>query len=664
MTRFCAGLTAALILLTTYSATPAHASGSTPVEPYPLEYWALRETVLGAEVSPDGSKVAMLKILTKQGNPILHIYDASDLQKNPKLINADPMEIRSFYWVNDSDLVLILRQKVRQRVEGQNEGVYENRITRLNIDTLKFDDFDLEDPVIESIVRNDPYVVIVSTQPGLDDDPGVTETFRPRAYYRLNLKKGSSSLVVRGRIDMAQVMFDADGDPYLGRGFDRQTASYVWYHRPKGGKGWVEVFRQHEDSFETFSVIGRDEQVPNNLLVRAHNGDNFEGLWSYNTTSKEFAELIYRRSDVDVYGTRRNSNIWTQPESIAAVSYVKDKLYYEYFDEVEGATYAQLKDLIPHAWYTAIQSRSRDGNTLTVFNQGPNDPGTYYMYKEGRFETLGSEQPLLESDKLASLDYIIYKARDGRKIPAYVTVPHGKPPFPTVVLPHGGPFVHEVVVYDEWAQVLANNGYLVIQPQYRGSLGYGLDHYQSAFLNGSEVGYRMQDDKDDGAFYLIEKGLADPDRLAMFGWSSGGYSALVAASRTPQIYKCVIAGAAVSDPIRARNLYHRDRGASEVEMDSWVDAVSPKDDIEKVNVPILLVHGDLDQRVQYYQATNYAKQLEKLGKPHKLVPLIGADHFTSTLFFEHQLKLYREMLAWLESPNCFGSAPANQVAAE
>ncbi len=633
---------------------PSPVIASLDNEPYPLEYWALREVVLGTEVSPDGKRVAMLKILSKQGDPILHIYDSANLDKKPVLVNADPMEIRSFYWVNDSNMVLVLRQRVRERVEGQNEGVYENKITRLNTRTLKFDDFDLADPVVESLVRNDPDTLIVSTQPGLDDDLGVDSGFRPRAYYKLNLTKGTEQLVIRGKIDVAQVIFDADGDPYLGRGFDVQRQSYVWYYRPKGGKGWSEIFRQHEDSFETFNVLAKDEAMHGNLLVEAHNGHNFEGLWSFNTSSKNFDELIYRRNDVDVYNIRRHSQRWTQPESVAAVSYVKDKIYYEYFDEVEGATYAQLEGLIPNAFYTAIESRSKDGNTFTVFNQGPKDPGTYYLYKEGRFHTLGSEQPLLESDKLANVDYITYKARDGRKIPAYATVPNGKPPFPTVILPHGGPFVHEVIIYDEWAQMLANNGYLVLQPQYRMSLGYGNEHFLSAFINGSEGGRKMQDDKDDGASYLVEQGLADPDRIAMFGWSYGGYAALIAASRTPQLYQCVIAGASVADPVRQRNEYRRDRGASKILNDYRLGAVSPIDEVEKVNVPVLLIHGDDDQRVQYYQAKIYADELEKLGKPFNFVTLEGADHFSNTLFYEHQIKLYEEMLSWLASPNCFG----------
>ncbi|VAW36656.1 Prolyl oligopeptidase family protein, partial [hydrothermal vent metagenome] len=224
-------------------------------------------------------------------------------------------------------------------------------------------------------------------------------------------------------------------------------------------------------------------------------------------------------------------------------------------------------------------------------------------------------------------------------------------PFPAVVMPHGGPFVHESVGYSEWGQMLANNGYLVFQPQYRGSKGYGLDYYKSSFINGGQGGYAMQDDKDDGVKYLIKKGLVDANRVAMFGWSYGGYAALVAASRTEQLYQCVIAGAAVSDTQLQVNYYKkRLRGASKIEqVNMWQDSISPIKEVAKVNIPILLIHGSVDQRVPLEHAKRYLKALKKHNKKHQYVELEGADHFTNTLFYQHKLKLYSSMISYLKN---------------
>jgi dipeptidyl aminopeptidase/acylaminoacyl peptidase len=621
-------------------------------KPYPLEYWALREVVSNAQVSPDGKHIAMLKILSKEGDPILHIYETDNLEDpDPVLVNSDPMEIQGFQWVSDREMVMLLRQKVRNKIEGQNQGVYEGRITRLNIDTLEFDDFGVSNPNVESLIENDPDTIMVSTQPGVDEGLGFGEAFRPRAYYRLNLKKGTKQLAIRGRIDMAQFDFDADGAPYIGRGLDTQKQSSVWYYRPKGGKGWDEIYRQPEESFEDFEVLGKDDAVPGNLIVRAHNGQNFASLWSFNTKTKQFDELLYRRNDVDVLGVRFHSNGWANPGKITAVSYFKDNFHYEYFDETEGAMYKQLEELIPYAHYVRVTSRSRDGNTMTIMNSGPRDPGSHYMYRNGEFTMVGSQQPLLEPEKLASTRYIRYKARDGLMIGAHVTIPNGEPPFPLIVLPHGGPEVLETIVYDEWAQLLANYGYMVMQPQYRISRGYGLEHFKAGFKNGA-LGRAAQDDKDDGALYLVQQGLADPDRMAMFGWSYGGYAALVAASRAPQLYQCVIAGAAVADPVWFSNEFRNAfpiRAQTKIVLNNRDAGIRPAEEVENVNVPVMLVHGDVDQRVQYYNAKRYASLLEKHGKTYKLVKLEGADHFYNTLYFEHQIKLYESMIDFLQN---------------
>ena len=436
-------------------------------------------------------------------------------------------------------------------------------------------------------------------------------------------------------------------------GFDIAKGNYLWYWREPGAKTqrWDEIYRLSEEDFATFAVQGLDEAKPGNILVTANNGHDKVGLWSYNTRTKAFDELIYRRNDVNVAGVRFHSNEWTNPDSIVAVAYGKDRYHYEYFDEMEGAIYNQLSGLIPAAYWLTIPSRSRDGATMTILNRGPRDPGSYYMLKDGRIQSVGSRQPLLESEKLASVEYIEYTSRDGHTIPGYVTVPNGKGPWPLIVLPHGGPFVSEVVVYDEWSQMLANNGYMVLQPQYRGSTNYGMKFYTDAFMEGGQGGYKMQDDKDDGALYLVEQGLADPDRIAMFGWSYGGYAALVAAAREDQIYQCVIAGAAVTDPLMQVNYYrYQLRGTGAIEqLRMWDDSVSPIEEAGKVNVPMLIVHGDVDQRVPPEHARKYFKELDRLNKPYKAVWLEGADHFSNTLFYRHQIELYTSMLDFLKN---------------
>ena len=305
----------------------AHTPSALASDPYPLEYFALREVVSNVAVSPNGEQLAMLKILTREGNPILHIYEAGNLEKDPFVVNADPMEIRNYYWASDSHIVLTLRQRVRDKIEGQNQGVYEQRIAILNVKKKEFDDFPAAAPIVENLLPGKATKIIISEQPGAGEDLSLEKAFRPRAYYEMDLNRGTKKLLIRGKIDMGQIEFDSEGNPLFGRGFDLGSKEYVWYYREKGKKGWDDVLRIHEDDFETWfiEVEGLDDAVPGNLIVKAHNGDDKLGLWSYNTKTRNYDELLYRRSDVDVYGVRRHSNTWEYPDRITAVSYFTDK---------------------------------------------------------------------------------------------------------------------------------------------------------------------------------------------------------------------------------------------------------------------------------------------------------------------------------------------------
>ncbi len=632
-------------------------SARNELAPYPLEYWALREVIDNVQVSPDGNQLGLMKIPSRTGNPIIEIYDASDLTKEPFRLNADPMEITNFYWVSNKNIVFTLRQKVRDRIEGFNQGVYETKIAVADIDDRRLRSFDETNAIIENVLPHDPNKIIISFMEGGDPEDRergpetrLKEAFRPRSYWKFDLESGTKSLLIRGKIALGNIDFDGNGNPWLARGFDLGSGEFIWYYREPGTSGWEEVWRQDEDDFETFNIVDFDPSKPHHALVLANNGKDKVGLWSFDLKKKVLDELIYRRSDVDVWGVRHHSNGWEHPDEVVGVTYARARFYTEFFDETEGAMYAQLADLIPYSWLLNVTSRSRDGATMVIYNSGPRDPGTFYLLKDGKIQSVGSTQPLLKSEQLADVQYVTWKARDGVELHGYLTVPHGKPPFPLVVLPHGGPFVSEWVGYDEWGQLLANNGYLVLQPQYRGSHNYGLRFYLSAFIDGGQGGYKMQDDKDDGALYLVEQGLADRDRMAMFGWSYGGYAALVAASRTPQIYQCVVAGAGVSDPLMQVNYYrYQMRGAQAAEqLNMWDDSVSPLLETGKVNVPMLIIHGSVDQRVPPEHSKKYMAALDRYGKKYKFVELKGADHFSNTLFFDHQLKLYESLIGFLK----------------
>ena len=625
-------------------------------EPYPLEYFARRPVIGNVRLSPDGKYLALLKIPSKGGEPIVEVYEAADLTKDPFRMNADPMEITGLTWVSDTDMVFGARQQVRKRIEGFNQGTWESKLGLVNVVSRKlkeFDDLGLGVSIAHRLPQKPNKIIVSMVEGGTEGRVG--RTFRPRSYHELDLKRGSKKLLIRGKLSLGNISFDGEGNPWLARGFDPGKRELIWYWRPPGGSGWEEFRREHVDefAFHPFAVGSLDPEKPNHALVFARNGHDTVGLWSYDLENEQFGEPIYRRSDVDLYDVVYHSNPWAHPGTAVGLSYITDKTHVEYFDEEEGAIHRQLAGVVPYAHEVDIISRSRDGASMVIHNSGPRDPGTYYLLLNNELKVVGSRQPLLESERLADVEYASYEARDGTRIPAYITIPNGEPPFPLVVMPHGGPFARDRsfpgLTYDEWSQMLANNGYLVIQPQFRGSTGFGLELEQAAYEDGGQEGHKMQDDKDDAARYLVERGLADPDRMAMYGWSYGGYAALVAASREPQMYQCVIAGAAVADPTMQINYYRfqfygavRDRLIRLNET-----SVHPIDEVAKVNVPMLIVHGDVDQRVPVDHAKKYLEELDKHGKDYKYVELDGADHFSNFLLYPHKIKLYESMIDYL-----------------
>jgi dipeptidyl aminopeptidase/acylaminoacyl peptidase len=629
------------------------AQAAQKIEPYPLEEWAKRADMSNVRLSPDGEKLALLRIPTKDGNPILEIYDANDLGARPFKMDAKPMEMTNFSWATDNIIIFTARLQVRDKIDGFNEGVYEYSGGVLTLD---------KDPKKSKWSKISEIGSIRSTLPKKPDKvliAGYEGGSYYARFYEYDVTKNIRKLITRESPKIGGIRFDGDGDPQFARGYDAQANEFLSYYRVKGTTNWQVVNRTSRDSFETWYPLGVDPLSPSDLLVIAHNGNDKEGLWSFDPESKKYKELIYRGSEGAIFA-RGHTNAYTNPDDIAAVGYYDGRdVKYEWFDGEEKAIYEQLKGLIPNADRMSISSRSRDSSSMVIYNRGPRDPGTYYLLKNGNLIVIGSTKPQFSSDKLADVKAITYESRDGKKIRGFITVPNSKPPYPLVVMPHGGPFVGENPNYDEWAQLMANHGYMVLQPQYRGSTSYGLDFYKAAFINGGEGGHKMQDDKDDGALYLVDQGLADPDKLAMFGWSYGGYAALIAATREEQIYQCAIAGAAVADNIQQLNYYRgqmaRYPSSGSIEqIKMWEESISPIKEVEKVNIPLFVIHGSVDQRVPPEHARKYIKALQKYDIPHKAMWLKDADHFSNTLFYRHKIQFYPALIDFLEK-DCFGN---------
>ncbi len=635
------------------------ANGYTAGTPVPIDYWAVRSAVSSVSVSPDGKHMAVQRIGSKDGDPVIEIFDVNDLSKAPNRLGADPMEfLGGASWVSDDVFFGQAMQVVNKSVKGPERDVRRYQNFSYNIKTKKFSTFGTSSGrgvfELAHILPNEPREILIASSngPSVASSIDPNAAFRPRSYFKYNIDTETRSLVYRGAGKQPQATFDNKANPRLSSGANPSTQEIITYYRSPTDSKWKEIMRLKAREFDKadFNYVADVKGKPDTILVTARaKGEDKIALWEYNTETLSYGRKVYGNPDADILGGFRG-NTWSGDEELKGVVYAGAKAERHFLDQKEKSLYDTIRPNIKNAFQLSITSRSRDGNVMTVLNVGPNDSGTHYLINRGKMQKIGSSNPLLKAADYSNVEYIKYPARDGLMIPAYVTKPKGSGPFPLVVLPHGGPYVQETIVYDEWGQMLANNGYMVIQPQYRGSEGHGWNHYISTW---HEHGLAMNDDKDDGAKHLISKGLVDPDRVAMFGWSYGGYAALVAASRENQIYQCTIPGAFVADPLMSYNgrknttfKYFDELSAQR----GGKVGINPMNEVDKVNVPMLLIHGEWDRRVLFKHYTKYKKALKSAGKADQMtfLPIKGADHFLYTHRYKHNKEYMTAILDYLQ----------------
>ncbi len=625
----------------------------------PIEVWSLRNVVSTVQVSPDGKHILVMVNKSKEGENVLEIYKTDDLSKPLRRLNADPMEMTSARWVSDNFIFGGAWKVVRKSVKNPEEDVRSYKSWAYNLKENKFSEASGSFGIVNNLPE-EPNKVLIQTGTANRGGTGVDPflAFRPRSYYKFDLNTGRKTLVLKGNDKYPRATFDNDGNPRYTQGLDQDTNEVISYYRLPGDKSWKEFGERYDqdDHNNLYRFLGGIQGLagfkhddPNIGYIIDDRGEDKAALWEFDFTTGQFGKKLFSTPDADVMGIQTHSMAWAGNTKMVAARYSGAKRELHWFDMEEKALHDSVASKIPNAHQVRISSRSRDGGTMVVSNSGPRDPGSFWLVKDGKMSKVGSRNPLVKPSQLADVEFIKYPARDGKMIPAYVTKPNGPGPYPLVVMPHGGPHVNEVVGYDEWGQLMANAGYMVLQPQYRMSTGWGRDHFDSAY---GEHGLAMQDDKDDGALHLVKKGLVDKDRMAMFGWSYGGYAALVATSRENNIYQCAIAGAAVAD---SKKVYMKRSGPGTPKaIDDWAQrrgmiGINPIDEVSKANIPLLMVHGQVDSRVMYFNMKDYKKAMEKAGKDAQYLTLKGADHFSSTLMYNHQEQFYTKLLDYLEN---------------
>lgn len=444
---------------------------------------------------------------------------------------------------------------------------------------------------------------------------------------RIEFPSLKASALEPPRDGAASYMSDGRGDVRLmtvaGVGASQQlSGEYKYFFRAKGSKEWRD-FGQYDVKAETgIRPLAIDAETDSVYLLKRLNGR--EALYRKKLDGSGAETLVAQDKTVDIDEVVR----FGHGQRVIGYSYATDARRAVYFDPEFKKLSDSLGKALPSQPLVDFIGSSSDGQKLLLFAGGDTLPGAYYLFdrKSHSLNELALVRPQLEGKPLAAVKSISYPAADGVQVPAYLTLPPGKEAkgLPAVVLPHGGPSARDEWGFDWLAQFLAARGYAVIQPNYRGSAGFGED-WESG--NGFKSWRKSIGDINSAAHYLASQGIADPKRLAILGWSYGGYAALQSVVVEPNLYRASVAIAPVTDLAllkqESRNFTNRSLVADYVGSGDHVTAGSPLQNAGQIKVPVLLVHGDLDGNVSIAHSEKMAAALGNA----EMVRFKGLDHY-------------------------------------
>lgn len=323
--------------------------------------------------------------------------------------------------------------------------------------------------------------------------------------------------------------------------------------------------------------------------------------------------LAHPRADVD--GLVRIG----RDQRIVGVTYATEKRVVEYFDKELAALIASLRKALPTSPQISIVDASKDEKKLILFIGSDIDPGQYYLFDKTtkKLAPIMGVRENLAGQKFGEMKPITFPAGDGTMIPGYLTLPPGSggKNLPAIVMPHGGPAARDEWGFDWLVQYFATQGYAVLQPNYRGSTGYGSNWFQK---NGFQSWKTAIGDVNDAGRWLVSQGIASKDKLAIVGWSYGGYAALQSAVLDPDLYKAIVAIAPVTDlaALKEESRYYTNHRIMENFIGSGphIAEGSPARYAERFKAPVLLFHGDLDMNVGVEESRLMNNKLKAAGK--------------------------------------------------
>jgi len=617
------------------SASPILAA---PPPKIPVEQFATLPLLTKPELSPDGRRIAAQAEIDDTAN--IAILDADHPEQKPRMIGLGTASVVAMTWAGNDRLLLTM--KARKKVVW-TYALPALRLIAVDVSTGAARALDEKSQGLYAgdVLYTDPSGswALVASQSDLRSYPSVK---------RIDLATGQTWLIEKPRRDVWDWFADENG-------VVRAGVSY-------SGRKWTVWYRDRPDQ-ELRAINGKfdkdTDSAVDKFIFRGGNGwvitnerTGRFGLYKYDLASGAIGEPIFEDPAADIGDVHYD----LATGAIKAVEVESDRKRVVWFAADMKQLQEKLDRSLPSATNIPVDW-STDNNRTLIASEGPDDPGRYFLLDRNtrQMHVVIDPYPGIDPSTLSSTQWVRYTARDGLQLAGYLTLPKGRDAkmLPLILMPHGGPYERDHWEFDPQVQFLANRGYAVFQPEFRGSTGFGKDLVAKGY---GEWGRKMQDDLDDGVDWLARSGQIDPKRVCIVGASYGGYAAMWGAVRNPERYRCAVSLAGVSDLEKlirydrrafSANRYFKEwRAKLKGDDDADLRAVSPIHFASEIKVPMLIGHGELDANVPSEQSHEMVDELTKAGaKVSSVFYPLAAHGWNRTEDLEDWLKRLEEFLA-------------------
>jgi dipeptidyl aminopeptidase/acylaminoacyl peptidase len=585
-----------LVLLTSFLFWLVGTRAEDAVPPQiPLRDFFRNPQAAGFSISPNGKYLALLQPWNNRLNIWIEPVEGGEAKRLTSITDRD---ISGVSW-KGNDVVLFAKDN------GGDENYHLYSVDRDGKHQRDLTPFTGVRATLVDDLEDNPTDVIIQTN---QRDKQIFDA------YRLNVITGKITLVAQNPGNIQQWITDWNGKIRAATTTDGVNTSLLY--RKNEQSAWKTILTTNfKESFDP-EFFSFDNQ---HLYGVSNIGRDKAAAVEFDPETAKEVRVIYENPDADVdrlaYSRRR--------KVLTLATYKTWKQQIVFFDHATEDAYKYLQQQLP-GFDVARVGRDKEENKFIVILTGDRTLGSYYLYdiKAKEIRKLADLGPWLHPDELAEMRPIEYQSRDGLTIHGYLTLPKGRDAknLPVVVNPHGGPWARDDWEFNPEVQFLANRGYAVLQMNFRGSTGYGRKFFEASF---KQWGGAMQDDITDGVHWVIQQGIADPKRVAIYGGSYGGYAVLEGLLKTPDLYAAGVDYVGVSNLFTFMNtippywkpqleMMHEMVGDPVKDKD-WFQEHSPALNADKIKTPLFVAQGEKDPRVNINESNQIVDALKKRG---------------------------------------------------